>query len=523
MRLSASTSTAAQPSELLAPTSGTAARNESAFASSDLRTPVLALCLAAFLLGVLPRLHWGFWTDEAATYWMAINGWRAAIERTTSWTGQSVLYSMLESFFSTHGSWKEFLLRVPSVLATVAAAWQLKRIAEITIHRSAGWLAVAPFVCAPAILEFTASARPYALALAASLASFRYLLEWQETNRQRSGGWGTLAKYLAASILTLGFHYLFGFIFLIQAAYLVFCRAQGQRVRLALPLAAAMVLPASLLLVLPALRVTARITQDYAHAAKPTLLQLFQLCFQPALLLGAGLGALVLLVSARNLKWRPLPVRPEYVFLALTWLTLAPAIFFLIARLTENSVFATRYLLFTLPPFILVIAWAVAGLERRDWGFMLLFAMFAAVVLHPGMLMQAFRDGPGSWRPALEQIARSSPDGAAPVFMASGMASLGGLNWQEQHDPATSSMFAPLTAYPISNRTIPLPYQFSARVQEFIHAKMQGELRGERRIFLLAASDSQLSPWMSRDLEQLGYSAESRDFNEYVVVEFRRH
>jgi hypothetical protein len=522
MRRSVPTSTAAQPSERVRSSSGAVGRSESAFAGSDLRLQVLALCAAAFLLGVLPRMHWGFWTDEAATYWMAIKGWRAAIERTTSWTGQSVLYSIVESFFSTKGPWKEFLLRIPSVMATVAAAWQLKRIAEITIHRSAGWPAVAPFVCAPAILELTASARPYTLALAASLASFRYLLEWQEMNPQDSSGWRTLTKYLTASILTVGFHYLFGFIFLIQSAYLVFCEVRGHRVRLALPLAALIVLPASLLLVLPALRNTARVTEDYAHAAKPTLLQLFQLCFSPALLLGAGLGAVVLLVSARKLKWRPIRVRPEYVFLVLTWLTLAPVTFFLIASLTENSVFATRYLLFTLPAGILVIAWAVAGVERRDWRFMLLFAMFAGVVLHPGMLMQVFREGPASWRPPLEQIARSSPDGTAPVFMASGMASLGRLDWQEQRDPATSSMFAPLMAYPIANRTIPLPYQFSPRAQEFIRARMQGELRQERRLFLLAASDSPLSPWMSRYLQDLGYKAESTNFNDYVVVEFRR-
>jgi hypothetical protein len=230
----------------------------------------------------------------------------------------------------------------------------------------------------------------------------------------------------------------------------------------------------------------------------------------------------VLLASARNLKWRPIPVRPEYAFLVMIWLTLAPVTFFLVARLTPNSVFATRYLLFTVPAFSLVIGWAAAGLERPAWRFTLLLAMFAAVVLHPGTLIYVFRDGPGSWRAPLEQIARASPDGAAPVFIASGMASLGGLDWQEQHHPATSSMYAPLTAYPIANRTVPLPFQFSPRAQEFIHSKMQGDLHQARQLFLLASSDSPLSEWMSRYLQQLGYTAESHEFNAYVVVEFRR-
>src|ERR1700676_2820924 len=109
----------------------------------------LFLLIGAFVLGRLPRLFWGFWTDEAGTYWMAIAGWRAAIERTANWPGQSTLYSILESFFAIKSPWQEFLLRAPSVAAVVVAAWQLKRIAELIVHRSAGWLAVLPFVCAP--------------------------------------------------------------------------------------------------------------------------------------------------------------------------------------------------------------------------------------------------------------------------------------------------------------------------------------------------------------------------------------
>src|ERR1035437_4444054 len=75
---------------------------------------ILTLLIGAFFLGWLPGVFWGFWTDEAGTYWMAIEGWRAAIERTANWAGQSVLYSILESFFAIKGPWQEFFLRVPS-------------------------------------------------------------------------------------------------------------------------------------------------------------------------------------------------------------------------------------------------------------------------------------------------------------------------------------------------------------------------------------------------------------------------
>src|ERR1035438_3038904 len=81
------------------------------------RTPILVLTCLAVLLGWLPRLRWGFWTDETATYWMSSGGWRAAIEHTWNWPGQSILYSILESFFVVHGPWQEVALRVPSFVA----------------------------------------------------------------------------------------------------------------------------------------------------------------------------------------------------------------------------------------------------------------------------------------------------------------------------------------------------------------------------------------------------------------------
>src|SRR3954451_6762838 len=61
------------------------------------------------VLGVLVALIWGprllrsFWVDEAGTYWMAMGGPIAAIQKSWHWPGQSVLYSVVESFFCLKG------------------------------------------------------------------------------------------------------------------------------------------------------------------------------------------------------------------------------------------------------------------------------------------------------------------------------------------------------------------------------------------------------------------------------------
>jgi hypothetical protein len=484
--------------------------------SRDVPLRILALCAAVFLLAWLPRMHWGFWTDEAGTFWMACKGWREAISRTGTWPGQSIPYSVLESFFVSAGFWKEPLLRIPSVLAIAAAAWQLKRVAELVIDRSAGWLAIVPFVCAPEIVRFGTSARPYALALAASLASFRYLLEWQESQNKK-----TAAKYLIASVLTLHLHYLFGFIFVIQAAYLACCRVCGRRVGVGVPLAAAILLPVSMLPLLGVLRSSAKQAESFAHAVRPTFAQLLQACFPPAVLLAMGLGLLLLLVSARNPQWRRTRLRPEFVFLLATWMILGPVVFFLIARLTDQSVFATRYLLFAFPAFVLFVVWVMSGLERPEWRFLILLAIFAGTVLHPGNLLLIFRDSPASWREPLRLIAAQSEGEAAPVFVASGIVESGWLRWADA-DPSTSRLFAALTAYPIRNQTNPLPYQFDDQVKKFIRDSHLADYNTGQRCFLLAASDSELGPWMSRYMGQLGFHAVTHAVNDFVVIQFRR-
>jgi hypothetical protein len=485
--------------------------------------PLPVLLIATFLLAWFPRMFWGFWTDEAGTFWMAAEGWRAAIDRTSAWAGQSVLYSMLESFFAVKGSGQEFLLRVPSVLAMVWAGWEMKRTAELAIGKNVGWLATIPLVCAPEAIEFGTSARPYALALAASLASFRYLLEWQQLVAAGAPRRWMIAKYLGASILTLYLHYLFAFAIAIQAAYLAFCwiRRSGA-LSLDLPVAAAVALPLSLVPLLRALLVTAQTTSDFANASKPQFEELFRLCFPPAILLGAALGAMLLIASARKLKWRPAPVRPEVAFLVLAWLLAAPVLFFFVARLTPHSVFNSRYLLFTLPAFSLLLMWFVNGLDQQPWRMTVAVAMFGASVMHPGMLLYSFREGPMSWRPPLVEIAKASPAGkAAPVFVESGMANSGGLNWQE-HDPATSPLYAALLAYPLANRSIPLPYQFSQQAQDFIERKIQSDLASEPRFWLVAASGSPQAAWMIDHLRKQGFESLSTAFNDFVVVDFRR-
>ncbi len=110
-----------------------------------------------------------------------------------------------------------------------------------------------------------------------------------------------------------------------------------------------------------------------------------------------------------------------------TWATLAPVIFFLAARLTDQSVFASRYLLFTLPAAVLFIVWIISGFERPEWRFLILLAIFAGTVLHPGSLLLTFRESASSWREPLRLVESLSQGQPPPVFVASGIVESGAL------------------------------------------------------------------------------------------------
>ena len=225
------------------------------------------------------------------------------------------------------------------------------------------------------------------------------------------------------------------------------------------------------------------------------------------------------MVPMRNLKWSPIHLTRPVAWLLTAWLLAAPTIFFLVSRFTSKTLFTSRYLLFTLPAMVLIIAWAVSGIGNLQARTICMLAIFAASVLHPAMLLSAFRESPRSWREPLGLLARTPAN--APVFAASGFAHAVFGDWKTE-DPEPSPLFAPLTAYPIGNPVIPLPYQFFPDVEHFIEEKT-AKLSAQPVVFLLAESDSGLGPWMTKYMEGRGYRARTEHVNDFVVVEFSRH
>ena len=471
---------------------------------------VFAALLGVALITWLPRMCWGFWVDEAGTYWMACRGLRAAIGRTMQFSGQSLLYSVLVSVFCTAGPIKEFLLRLPSLAGIIVGAFLLYRLAERMLGAGAGPLAALVLVSPAPMVEAATEARPYALAVTAVIGAAYALFEWIESGRRRA-----LAAYTLSAILVLYFHYLFGFALAVFALYVLIRKLPARRLG---EFAAAEIAVLASLIPLRAHIENALGHPNFgAKAVLPGLLQLGVALFPPEIMIGAGLGLALLLALYTRSVGRPGAIPPASVFLIVSWAFLGTAVFFAAVHVTGASLFASRYLLFEMPGFALLVAWLGTSLRDRKSVTIFCLAIFSASALNVPNLIQLWQGSAREWRTPLA-IARQAD---APTFVSSGLVESNSEDWQ-RGTAGDSYLFAPLSAYPLREPILPLPYFLNGAGTANVRAALNEPLGDARRLVLLSRSGGDAAPWFEHELSSRGYRAKTLYDRELVVVEFDR-
>ena len=484
--------------------------------AADVRPPSIslrtfAIVLAAAAITWLPRMFWGFWVDEAGTYWMACRGWREAIGRAMHFPGQSILYSVLVSPFCVDGPLKEILLRVPSFAAVAIAACLLYRLAERMIGPGTGPLAALVLICPTATVEAGTEARPYAFALAATIAAGLALFEWTETQEDR---W--LAAFVASSILVLYFHYLFGFVLAVLALYPLLRGLSWSR--MAQFAVADFVVLSSLIPLRSHIELALRHRTAGTQSVLPGLDQLGMALFPPQVMIGAGLGLVLLLALHTRSVGRPIEIARASLILIVTWAFLGSVLFFAAARTMGSSIFASRYLLFEMPGFALLIAWLGTGLRDRRAATIACISIFSASALNVPNLIQLWQGSAREWKTPVA-IARLAQ---APTFVTSGLVDSNGEDWRNGLAP-DSYLFAPLAAYPLSGTVLPLPYFLNKDGAADVRSSLSQRLGESHRLVLLSRSSGDTVPWFERELSTRGYCATTLYDRELTVVEFDRN
>jgi len=135
----------------------------------------------------LPDLTNGFRLDENLTAWIVSDGFGDAVSRSWTHQGQSPLYFSLLWMWTQIAGSSVVAMRLPSVVAGLCAAWNLRRLGEDLDRSFTGNLA------GFALLGFNTGftdARPYSFLLLALVIAARFAHSWSTGSHRWSGlGW----------------------------------------------------------------------------------------------------------------------------------------------------------------------------------------------------------------------------------------------------------------------------------------------------------------------------------------------
>jgi mannosyltransferase len=127
------------------------------------------------------------WLDETVTYWIIEGGYAKIFARAAGPPGQSPIYYLVAWLAQLADGNNVAILRLPSLIAMIAAAWLLYKLAERLFDAETAPLATLVFVCSEQVAFEAADARPYALGLCLLTASCLMLVRWLDTGRPHYG------------------------------------------------------------------------------------------------------------------------------------------------------------------------------------------------------------------------------------------------------------------------------------------------------------------------------------------------
>jgi len=447
------------------------------------------------------------WLDETITAWCTAGDLRTCIQRVWDYQGQSPLYFILVWGIRQILGSSELALRSLSLVSVIGCVAIFPAILRrLGLQRDA-W--VGPVVVLAAMLgEFHAAlnARPYSIAIFCSLVSLYCLLRWID-----SRSWMTWLAYVAATLLTLVFHYLFG-TFLALHLFVLWKRTGGDRRALLAWVGSLCVVGVGLTPVLPHVLLVAEKAKRYEFSAPPTFLGTLQNLFvingmAPLI----GLTCVFGLFKPRlNLK----AVDRDMALLGVMYWAAAPLCIAVLYVVLGISLNAPRYLLWRLPAMGLLVIAALQAIYAHR-----LVALPAILCVAFVLPVFQFHDRSG-WKEAAEWAApyTSSEDHYQVVFY-SGLIETATQEWLEDEE-FRKYLLAPLDYYGNSQDAELLP-TYVQRTQEMFQQKIDDLTGHHDRLIFFLNREPDASDAVGKLLADAGYKiidGRSFEFVEMIVA-----
>lgn len=461
----------------------------------------LSALIVVVRLWIMPLCS-SLWLDEFGTVWVTDGGVSDVPERSTLFP-QSIPYAALVALVRGGFGSSEVTLRLPSLLAMLAAAVLVARLGRACFGAEAGWLGAGAFLLFPAVEFAAADARPYAFGVLAATAALLSLRAWLEDGRARDA-----LGYVLAAAAAVYFHYLFAAALAGHAVYAAYRRRRGAPVS---PLALGSAAAGLAVLLVPAAKLVAAVAahrRSHEFGTLPGAIALFNALVPVrvlAFLIPAVLVAFVL-CGARFARAGAPPASVSDARVLLLSAALAPPLLlFAVSRVFSTPVFEGRYWLETAPAWAALLGGGLARLAPAAARRLALAGALAAVLLVRGEPTRLpIGHGREDWRGALAAAERAAP--GAPVLLSGSFA--------EARDPALAAdprhqeyLTEPVRYYAPGAAAVALPLG-AAPGADTLAARLAAPVLAGRRFVLLerASRSGSRMEWMDGLASPRGFS-----------------
>jgi hypothetical protein len=469
---SSSTAKAPQPSRLAR------LRRSGRSRTGDALVERIALAATAVTVALfwLPSLFRSLWTDEAVALWTIDTSLSNTVDRASSLQESSAAYYVLVNLWAQIAGTSEFVLRLPSFVAGLAAAYLVYELGRGLHRRVTGLIAAFIFVGFQTVFIGATSVTPFALEVLLLLVSARALMWWVADPRLSHG--------VAWIVTAVGAVYMFPFAIVVLVAHAAFLRtARSRGLVRDIPQLAALVTIGGLALV-PLVPQFMDLFQDRALLlleGTPSVTDLLIVLIPPVVIAGWLVG----LAFVRRISDEP-AVSGEPAVLIVVWAVLPALVAFGVSILSGYTIWSGRYYIAALPALAILLGGMFSRLTSTD-------GRRIAVVLLIALTFLATAPSSGStieedWRGAVEWTNAQAEASEAVVLVSSGLPQSRDVGLLL--NPAFAEyLLSPVRAYGLQPEARPLPFEPSNDAAAYIDLAVNRQILDFEQVVVISRVD----------------------------------
>lgn len=421
----------------------------------------------------LPTMFRSLWTAETVALWTVDTDLSATIDRAGSLQEASPAYYVLMNLWTQVMGTSEFMLRLPSLLAAVGAAYFVYQLGRGLHRRITGLVAALVFVGFQTVFIGATSMAPFALEVLLLLVSARALMWWVAEPR--------LVHGIVWIVAAVGAVYMHPFALLALIAHGVFLKAvRGHGMARDVPQLAGLV-------ALGALAMVPLISQFADLIGNRELLLLHETVSITGLLIVlippvVMASWLVGLAFARRISDEP-TVSGDPATLMVVWAVLPPVVVFGLAVVSGYDLFSGQYYIAALPALALLLGGMFSRLTSTD-------GRRIAVVLLVALSFLAIAPSGGStvnedWKGAVGWSNSATAGNDASVLVASGLPQSRDVG--VLLNPAmTEYLLSPVRAYGLQSDAIALPFDPSGAAASYLELGVIDKVQGREQVVVIS-------------------------------------